>query len=587
MKKKLIKNLLLVLTMVVLCFAVCVTASAEDKAIIDSGECGAQGDNVIWTLYDDGELVISGEGAMEDDDFYFRSSHWREYDNLVKVVIIEEGITSISNRAFYDYDSLISVNIPSSVVELGYGVFAYCDNLKNVVLKEGLPYIGSSMFAKCYNLESIIIPDSVTTISDNAFGEYCGIKEITIPANVEFIADTAFWYCYNLEAINVDPENRFYSSDEHGVLFNKDKTKLMLYPNGKTETKYVVPESVKIIGTYAFFVHLYIEEVVLPDNLEIIEEMSFACSPSIVNIRIPSNVKNIDEFAFGYSMFLENIYIESVDATFGEYFLPISNVRISVSREEFLELGKRFVKAKDEESRREIDDEISSCLIYIDGMDYTTVYCHFGSTAEVCAIANGVDYILAHFYKGEWTYDYDNMIRYRKCIHCDELETEPLETTGNGDVEIIEPVDPDTDFVVDAITDYVIIEEALANGIVGDWEIVKAFDITMTGKDGVHVQPNGTVKVKLPLDWSKDGVYKVYRVNEDGTLTDMEAYRQGSHMVFDTDHFSVYVIVDESEKTDAPITPDEPVEETKANLFTRLLDLIKAFFELLTSFFNK
>ena len=152
------------------------------------------------------------------------------------------------------------------------------------------------------------------------------------------------------------------------------------------------------------------------------------------------------------------------------------------------------------------------------------------------------------------------MIRYRECKieNCDAREEEPLETTGSGDVEIIEPVDPDTDFVVDVLTDYVIIEEALTEGVAGDWEIVKAFDITMTGKDGVHVQPDGTVKVKLPLDWSKDGVYKVYRVNEDGTLTDMNAYRQGSHMVFDTDHFSIYVIVDESEKTDEPITPDTP-----------------------------
>lgn len=62
MKKRLIKNFLLVVVMAVLCFAVMMTASAQDRTVIDSGECGAQGDNVIWTLYDDGELVISGEG---------------------------------------------------------------------------------------------------------------------------------------------------------------------------------------------------------------------------------------------------------------------------------------------------------------------------------------------------------------------------------------------------------------------------------------------------------------------------------------------------------------------------------------------
>ena len=224
---------------------------------------------------------------------------------------------------------------------------------------------------------------------------------------------------------------------------------------------------------------------------------------------------------------------------------------------------------------------------YDDIVHLSTIYCHAGSTAEAYAIENGVDYELTHFFEGEWTYDYDNMIRYRKCIHCDELETEALETTGDSDVEIIEPVDPDTDFTVDVVEDYVIIEETISNNVTTDFEIIKAFDISLKNKDGVHVQPDGTVKVKLPLDWSKDGVYKVYRVNDDGTLTDMNAYREGSHMVFDTDHFSIYVIVDESEKTDAPATPDDPQEETKDSFFSELIDLIKAFFELIASMFKK
>ena len=164
---------------------------------------------------------------------------------------------------------------------------------------------------------------------------------------------------------------------------------------------------------------------------------------------------------------------------------------------------------------------------------------------------------------------------------------EETEKTTDSDVEIIEPIDPDTDFVVDVITDYVVIEETISNNVAGDFEIVKAFDITMKNKDGVHVQPDGTVKVKLPLDWSKDGIYKVYRVNDDGTLTDMNAYREGSHMVFETDHFSVYVIVDESEKADEPITPDEPQEETKKDFFSKIIDWFRSLIDLIISWFNK
>ena len=153
-----------------------------------------------------------------------------------------------------------------------------------------------------------------------------------------------------------------------------------------------------------------------------------------------------------------------------------------------------------------------------------------------------------------------------------------------GDVEIIEPTNPDTDFTVDEITDYVVIEETLENGVSADWEIIKAFDINLKNKDGVHVQPDGTVKVKLPNDWSKSGVYKVYRVNDDGTLTDMNAYRQGSHLVFETDHFSVYVIVVENE---AEVTPDEPQGEPEDDFFAKIFDLIMSFFDLIFSIFKK
>ena len=77
-------------------------------------------------------------------------------------------------------------------------------------------------------------------------------------------------------------------------------------------------------------------------------------------------------------------------------------------------------------------------------------------------------------------------------------------------------------------------------------------------------------------------------MNDDGTLTDMNAYRQGSHMVFDTDHFSIYVVVDESEKTDTPVEiPDEPQEEVKENFMLKIIDLLKSLFELIFSFFKK
>ena len=147
---------------------------------------------------------------------------------------------------------------------------------------------------------------------------------------------------------------------------------------------------------------------------------------------------------------------------------------------------------------------------------------------------------------GEWVIQGNK--QERVCSLCGYTESKV--STDGGDVEIEAPEQPDLDFDVDHVepTDeqYILVEEALGGMEGTDQEILKVFDINLNNKDGVHVQPNGTVKVKLPLDWEKEGNYKVYRVNEDGTLTDMEAYQQGSHMVFETDHFSLYVIVEET-----------------------------------------
>lgn len=167
---------------------------------------------------------------------------------------------------------------------------------------------------------------------------------------------------------------------------------------------------------------------------------------------------------------------------------------------------------------------------------------------------------------GEWT-EKDNTV-YRVCTECGYVESKVA--TESGDVEIEYPNQPDCEFETEVIKgeNFVLIEEGVKDSLGKDTEVLKAFDIVLKNKDGVHVQPNGTVKVKLPLDWEKDGNYKVYRVNDDGTLTDMNAYRQGSHMVFDTDHFSIYIItekVETPEEPEEPDTPEDPSENCKCN----------------------
>ena len=288
-------------------------------------------------------------------------------------------------------------------------------------------------------------------------------------------------------------------------------------------------------------------------------------------------------------MSLENVTVKGMNIQLDESLLcsTFLKIRSDVGVEGFVNKMSEFLICKDEEKKKLLEEEISLCVeeAYEDIKYIGTIRCHAGSTAEAYAKENGVDYELIHFF-GDWSYDWDNLVRSHECSICGLIATEALEKAENGGIEIIEPVDPDTEFIVEEITNnddkYIVVEKCLNENLESKYSILKTFDINLQNNDGVHVQPNGIVKVKLPLDWDKDGNYKVYRVNEDGTLTDMNAYREGSHMVFETAHFSVYVIVDESpaesgemEENDSPLGFIADI----IRMFKELLCRIIAFFQ--------
>ncbi len=125
MKSHIKNTLSIILTTIILLstFSVAIYgfASSEDKSVINSGFCGLYGDNLKWTLYSNGELVISGTGEM---DWYFTTGEfkkeklapWKQYYDDIAVITIEDGVTSIGNDAFIDEGiQYHKINIPKSL----------------------------------------------------------------------------------------------------------------------------------------------------------------------------------------------------------------------------------------------------------------------------------------------------------------------------------------------------------------------------------------------------------------------------------------------------------------------------------------
>jgi len=150
--------------------------------------------------------------------------------------------------------------------------------------------IGVSSFYYNRKLESIHIPLSVTCIENHAFYKCYSLKEITIPASISFIGETAFFRTISLTAIWVDPENQFYS-DFDGVLYNKNQTELLIYPEAKDSETYALPDTVERVGRLVFgYANRSLIEVIIPNSVIAIEENPFYRCDSLQAIRVgPDN----------------------------------------------------------------------------------------------------------------------------------------------------------------------------------------------------------------------------------------------------------------------------------------------------------
>ncbi len=238
--------------------------------------------------------------SIGSDAFYYCSG--------LTSITIPDSVTSIGSDAFAHCSGLTSVTIPDSVTSIGSSAFFYCSGLTSITIPDSVTSIGTWAFAYCSGLTSVTIPDSVTSIGSYAFGSCSGLTSITIPDSVTSIGSEAFTSCSALTAITVDENNAKYSSLD-GVLFNKDKTTLIQYPAGKTDTPYVIPDSVTSIGSHAFAACSGLTSVTIPDSVTSIGSSAFAACSGLTSITIPDSVTSIGSHAFANCSSLTSVTI--------------------------------------------------------------------------------------------------------------------------------------------------------------------------------------------------------------------------------------------------------------------------------------
>lgn len=238
---------------------------------------------IEWNITEDGTLVISGEGAIPDygidwniaDRWGYTDAPWREYADIVTALVIEEGITEIGSNAFRGMVNIEgTLSLPEGITRIGHTAFRGCSKLGGeLVLPSTLKIVESSAFEHGGSYTgTLVIPEGMKSIGGAAFRD-ADYTEVIIPASVNYIEGYPFIFNENLERITVDENNPYFCS-VNGVLYNKDKTNLIEFPEAITG-KYTVLESVVTIVDSAF------------------------CRTNLDEIIVPASVKNIEGFGFG------------------------------------------------------------------------------------------------------------------------------------------------------------------------------------------------------------------------------------------------------------------------------------------------
>ncbi len=235
-------------------------------------------------------------------------------------ITIPESVTSIGEGAFLACIGLTSITIPESVTSIGYRAFEGCRSLTSITIPESVTSIGDYAFMECTSLTSITIPESVTSIGDYAFQLCTSLTSVTIPESVTSIGSCAFAECSNLEEIIVEEGNQYYCSID-GVLYNRDTTELISFPERNKTTQLFVPKRTGISSCNDFSYCSNLEEIIVEEgnqNYCSIDGVLYnrdttrllSCpGGKIGHVSIPETVTHIEDGAFDACANLTSITI--------------------------------------------------------------------------------------------------------------------------------------------------------------------------------------------------------------------------------------------------------------------------------------
>jgi hypothetical protein len=219
---------------------------------------------------------------------------------LETLTIVGSGSTSIGLCAFQN-SNVVSVTIGSGVISIGERAFAICERLASITIAEGLERIESMAFYAS-TLPYIDLPSTVVCISSSVD---------------DYRAMGAFFYCDELTAINVDEDNPVFASLD-GVLYDKAMSKLLLYPSGRPDASFTVPNTVNTLDNYSFFNSRYLVSITIPGNVNTINSSAFSEGHALASVIIENGLTSIGDRAFDVCYELDSVSLPESLTSIGD-----------------------------------------------------------------------------------------------------------------------------------------------------------------------------------------------------------------------------------------------------------------------------
>ncbi len=274
------------------------------------------------------------------------------YKNNLSSLILPKDLKTIGAYAVTK-NKLTAINLPNSIVEIGD--YAFHDNrIEQLAIPTALTTVGKWSFSS-NNLSFVDIPSGVITIDEYAFygndltkinipnsviaikeGSFLenGLKEITISATVTDLGFYSFDWG-TIPSLKVDPNNPKYKVIGSSLLSKDEK---LLYGVLGKHKNYLIPETIEIIGDYAFS-NNELESIIIPSNVKTIGEWAFYKN-NLTEIEISDTVEEIKDWAFSTNR-LERIILPDNTTTINDWVFYNNNLTELTISENVKTIGEK------------------------------------------------------------------------------------------------------------------------------------------------------------------------------------------------------------------------------------------------------